>query len=60
MQRIKLPLATGIPITFVKEIKLIPLLAKKIIKVLSKQSKAAIYVLTFLVIIFLSGISELK
>ena len=50
--KIKLPLATGVPITFAKEIKFIPLLANKLIKVLPKQSKAATYLLTFLVVIF--------
>ena len=58
--RVKLALAipAGVPVMLAKEIiDTPPLVADKTIKVLSTQSKAAIYLLTFFTIIFLSWIS---
>ena len=54
-----LAIPTKSPITIEKEmIDILPIVADKTIKLFSKQSKAAIYLLSFLLIIFLSSISE--
>ena len=51
----------GIPITFVKEIILIPaLVANKTINILSVYSRAAVYLLYFFITAFLSFISNSK
>ena len=59
--KLALPIPVGIQITLVKEIILIPPdVTDKTIKVLSIKSKAAMYLLSFLLIVFLSWISVLK
>ena len=59
--RLALITPAGIPITFVKEIILIrPLVADKTINVLSVQSRAAVYLLNFLITASLSLVSNSK
>ena len=59
--KLTLAIPAGAPITLAKEIiDTPPFVADKTIKALPKQSKAAMYLLSSLLIIFLSLISQLK